>query len=120
MQNALVFPAAAQPIEALLGIEAFEEFPDLRMANRLAGAVIEQVLLGNIGDIFGFFILGEEMIERLVLAWADVLGDREPPFLGVVEDRVDVEDHAAKREKPVLDHLPDAELCQRNFARHAP
>src|SRR5262245_19508322 len=39
-----VLPAAAQPVQALLRIEAFEEFPDLRMTDRLAGFIVEQVL----------------------------------------------------------------------------
>src|SRR4029079_12757065 len=117
-QVMLMFPAAAQAIEALLRIEAFEEFPDLGMTDRLTGFIIEQVLLGNISDIFGIVVLGEQMVERLVLARTDVFGDRQPPFFGVVEDGIDIKDHAAKREEPMLDHLPDAELCQGNFARH--
>src|SRR5262245_21062749 len=116
---ASMFPSAAQAIKALLRVEALEEFPDLRVTDRFAGFVIEQVLAGNLSDILGFVVLGEEVIEGLVLARADVFRDREPPFLGVVEDRIDVENHAPEREQPVLDHLPDAELRQRNFARHS-
>src|SRR5689334_22600804 len=93
----LMFPAAAQAIEALLRIEAFKEFPDLGMADRLAGFVIEQVLLGNISYILCIVVLCEQMVEGLVLAGTDVFWDRQPPFLGIVEDRVDIEDHAAKR-----------------------
>ena len=45
------------------------------------------------------------MVEGLVLAGAHVFGDRLPPFLGVVEHRVDVEHDAAERIKPVPDDL---------------
>ena len=37
------------------------------MAHRLAGLVGQKVLLRDIGDVFGLGILGEQMIERLVL-----------------------------------------------------
>ena len=68
--------AAAQAIEAILRIEALEELPDLRMADRLASFVIKQVLLGNIGYVFGFFVFSEEMIKRLILARTDVFRNR--------------------------------------------
>jgi hypothetical protein len=47
------------------------------------------------------------MIERLVLVRPDVFGDRQPPFLGIVEFRIDIENHAPERKYPVTDDLPD-------------
>jgi hypothetical protein len=49
------------------------------------------------------------MIERLVLGRAQILRDRFIPFVGIREDRVDIEDHAAKVEHPVADDIPDRE-----------
>ena len=75
----------------------------------LAGIIRQQVLLGDIGDVLGLRVLREQMIERLVLVGPHVLGDRQPPFLGVGELRVDVEDHPPEGVKAVLDHLADEE-----------
>ena len=96
-------------IAAVLGAD--ENLVDLRVANRIAGRVGQQVLLRDIGDIFGFGILREEMVERLVLARADFFGNGLPPFVGVREHRIDVIDYAPERIFPVLDDLTDAELC---------
>ena len=40
---------------------------NLRMQDRLTGIVGQKVLLGDIGDVFQFRILNEQMIERLIL-----------------------------------------------------
>ena len=69
----------------------------------------QQILLADIGDVARFRILGEQMVERLVLGRPDLLGDRLIPFLAVGEDRIDVEDHAAEVEQPVAHHLADRE-----------
>src|SRR5262245_17015327 len=45
------------------------------------------------------------MIERLVLARTDLRRDCLPPLLGVVELRIDIEDHAPERIDAVLHHL---------------
>src|SRR4030088_76847 len=47
------------------------------------------------------------MIERLILVRPDILGDRQPPFFGIVEFRIDIEDHAPERKDPVTDDLSD-------------
>ncbi len=39
-------------------------------------------------------IFREQVIERLVLVGPDLLGDRQPPLLGIVEFRIDIENHA--------------------------
>ena len=64
-----------------------EKLRDLRMAQRLAGLVRQQVLLRDVGDVFGLRVFREQVIVGLVLVRADVLGDREPPLFGVVELR---------------------------------
>ena len=67
-----------------------------------------QVLLADVGDVAALGILGEQVVERLVLGRAHLLGDRLIPFLAVGEDRVDVEDHAAEIEQAVAHDLADA------------
>src|SRR5690606_21126570 len=60
--------------------------------------------------------LGQQVVERLILARADLFGDREPPLFGVVEDGIDVEDHAAEGVYAVPYDLTDPELGLPNFA----
>ena len=86
------------------------------MPNRLARLVRKQVLLGDIGDVFGFRVLGEQMVERLVLARPHLGRDRLVPFLGIVELRIDIEDRAAERKQPVPDDLSDLELTAGRLA----
>jgi hypothetical protein len=85
------------------------------MPDRLAGIVGQQILLGDVGDVLGIRIFRQKMIERLVLVRPNLLGDRQPPFLGVVEFRIDVENHATEREYPVADNLPDLEFGGARF-----
>ena len=91
-------------------VEAFEDHRRLRVTHGLAGLVGQQVLLGNIGDIGVVVVLGQQVVERLVLGRPDVLGDGVPPFLGIGEHGIDVEHHAPEGEDPVLDHLADREF----------
>ena len=51
------------------------------MVDRLAAVVGQQILLADIGDVGAFLILGEQVIEGLVLGRAQLLGDRLIPFL---------------------------------------
>jgi hypothetical protein len=55
------------------------------------------------------------MIERLILVRPDILGDRQPPFLGIVEFRIDIEDHAPERKDPVANDLPDLKFGGSRF-----
>ena len=64
-------------------MRAREQLAGARMANWIAGGIGHEVLLRDIGDIFGFRVFGEEMIERLILARPGLLGDRLPPCLGI-------------------------------------
>ena len=86
-----------------------EQLVDLGMAHRLAGIVGQQILLRDVGDILRFFVLGEQVVERLVLRRPHLGGNGEVPFLRVREDRIDVVDHAAKGIEAVLDDLADGE-----------
>ena len=103
----------ARPVAARFVLD--ENLGDLRMPDRLAEFVGQQILLGNVGDVFGFRILGEQMIERLILVRPDILRDRQPPFLGIVEFRIDIENHAPERKNPVADDLSDLKLGGTRF-----
>jgi hypothetical protein len=70
---------------------------------------------GGAGHVFRFRVLGEQVIERLILMRANLFRNRQPPFLGVVEFRIDVEDHATEGEDPVADDLSDLELGGTRF-----
>src|SRR5690606_18099499 len=85
------------------------------MAHRLAGVVGQKVLLRDIGDVFRLAVFGEQVIEGLVAPRPHVLGDRLPPFLGVAEGRIDVENYATERIDPVANHLADAEFRRAYF-----
>src|SRR5262249_57903399 len=89
------------------------------MAHRLAGRVGEQVLLRYVGNVFGLRILCEQMIERLVLARTPIGRNRLVPLVGVVELRIDVEDHAAERVEPVAHDLADLVFGDAGFAHES-
>ena len=90
------------------------------MVQRRSITVVEQVLFRDIGDVLAVRILGEQVVEGLVLARAHLGWDRLVPFLGVVELGIDVEDHAAEREQPVAHHLADPELRRLHASHHKP
>src|SRR5487761_1789324 len=92
--------AAARLLQALapqhvaVAGDALEQHFDHRMVDRAAAAVGDEVLLGNIGLVGAALgILRQEMIEGLILRRAALGGNRLVPFLGIAEQRVDVEDH---------------------------
>ena len=68
------------------------------MTERLAAVIEQQVLFRDIGDVGVVRVLGVQVIERLFFRWADLFGDRQPPFFGIREFGIDIEDDAAKRE----------------------
>ena len=92
------------------GAEFVEDQGRLGMADRLAGIVRQQVLLRDIGHIARLIILGQKVIEGLVFPWAHGLWDRLPPFLGVGENRVHIENNATERKNPVLHDLTYGEF----------
>ena len=80
---------------------------EVGVIDRLAGLVRNEVLLGHVGHVIALLVLGQEVVERLVLRRAAVLGDRAIPFLGVREHGVHVEHHPPKGVLAVADHLPE-------------
>ena len=76
------------------------------MIDRLSRVILDQVLFGDVGDVVALIVLGQQVVERLLLAGAAVLRNRGIPFVGIVEFRIDVENHPAKRVFAVADHLP--------------
>lgn len=91
----------------LARVKALKHQGGVGMAHRLAGLVGQEVLLGHIGDIAVLVVFGQEVVKWLVLAWPYFFGNGLPPLLGIVEGRIDIENHAAKGEDPVLDYLAD-------------
>src|SRR5712671_104621 len=69
----------ARPVAAF--VVADENLCDLRVSQRLAGIVGQQVLLGYIGDVFGFGVLGEQMVIGLILVGTHLGGNRLVPLL---------------------------------------
>src|SRR5690606_13974754 len=110
--------AGLGPINALLLVETFEHFLYLRMANRLTAFVPQQILFGDIGNVLGVLVLGEQMIEGLILAGTNVLRYRQPPFLAVGESRIDVENYPPKGKETVSNHFTDLKLCGFGECRH--
>src|SRR5262245_32424829 len=55
---------------------ALEDFGDLRMPDWGAGIIGQKILLRHIGDVLGLGVLREQVIERLILAWAHLGRDR--------------------------------------------
>ena len=96
-----------------------EHFGNLRVVHRLGRGVRKQVLFGDVRNVIGGVVLGEQVVEGLVLDGPDLLRDRLPPFLGVRELRVDVVNNAPERKQAVTHLLADAELgCLVDF--HSP
>src|SRR5215207_11757644 len=87
------------------------------MTQRSVGVIRQQVLLRHVGDVFGFGVLSEEMVERLVLRWPNRLRNREPPLLGVVEHRIYIENDSAEREDAMPHHLSDRVFGETWFHR---
>jgi hypothetical protein len=99
------------PAHAVTAIGAsLEHLGDAGVTQGLAGGVGHEVLLGHVGDVLALRVLGEQVVEGLVLARPDFLGDRQPPFLGVVEHRIDVEHDAAEGIDAMAHHGAEAEL----------
>ncbi len=80
------------------------------MAQGLAAQIRHEVLFRNVGDIFGFRVLSEQMIEWLIAMRARFLGNGFIPFFRIREFWIHVEDDPAEGEEPVLDHLADLEF----------
>ena len=93
-------PQGPVPIGAMMspgGFHSFEHRPDPRVVDRLIAFVRDQILLADIGDVARIRILGEEVVEGLLLGRPHRFGDRLIPFLAIGELRIDIENdqHAA-------------------------
>lgn len=104
---ASVSEAAAQAISAFGKI--LEQLGNTGMVHRAAFAIRHQILLADIGDVGRILVFREQVIEGLIPQGADILGNRFVPFLAIGEDRVDIENHAAKIELLVFHHIADRE-----------
>ena len=89
---------------------AVQDMRNVGVAERRVALVRHQVSFRDIGDIVRLLVLCEEVVIGLVLGRAKMFRDRLIPFIGIGEDRVDIEDDAAKLEQPVLDDLADLEF----------
>ena len=92
------------------GLERFENQRGLWMTDGFVGFIGKQVLFRYIGDIAGLIIFSQKVIERLILPGANLLWNRQPPFLGIGEHGVHIENNPAERENPMFDHLADGEF----------
>ena len=102
----LVPEVGPQPVLAVLAVE---HAGDRWVLDGLVAIVRKQVLLTDISDVAALRILGEQMVERLVLGGPQRLGNGLVPLVAVGEDRVDVEDHAAKVEQAMPDDFANGE-----------
>ena len=91
--------------------EVREKLLNLRVTHGRGVVIYNQVLLGDIGDVFFFIVLGKEVVKGLLLMRANLGRDRQPPFFGVAEDGVNVVNHPAKGEDAVLDNLSNHKFC---------
>jgi hypothetical protein len=96
----------SQPVLAAVVVEHRR---DGRMVDRLVAVVGNEVLLADVGDVAALRILGEEVVEGLVLGRPESLGDGLIPFLAIGEERVDVEDHSTEIEQTVAHDLAEGE-----------
>src|SRR3954447_11517690 len=84
----------ASPVSAV-GV-LFEYLADLWMTDGFARRIRQEILLGYIGDVFGFGIFGKKVVEWLVFARTALSRNSLVPFFGIVEFGVDIENDAAK------------------------
>jgi len=89
-------------------IGAIENQGELRVTARLTGLIQHEILLRHIGHIGGLIILGQEVIIGLVLGWPNLLGNREPPFVRIIERGINIKDDSAKWMNPVAYDFSDS------------
>jgi hypothetical protein len=104
------------PIDAAFSL--FEHVLDLRMPQRRATRVGHEILLGDIGDVFAFRILGEEMVKRLIAARSYVLWNGLIPLFRIVKFRINVKNYTSKGKYPVANHLAYLEFCMSYLCHH--
>ena len=94
-------------------VEITEELFKIRMFDRLARIISDQILLGNISHVVALVILGQQMIERLILGRTAVFRNGHVPFLGIRKDRVDIENHTPEWVFAMTDNLAQGVFCTR-------
>ena len=104
----LVAGFAAQLVS--LAIDPVKQLFDIGMTDRAVLAVTHQILLADIGGVVAVGIFREKMVKRLFLVRAHFGRNRLIPFVGIVELRIDIDHHTAKRIEAVPDDLADAEF----------
>ncbi|EAQ26250.1 hypothetical protein ROS217_13776 [Roseovarius sp. 217] len=92
-------------------LERPEEIGNVRVIHRFARIIGHEVLFAHIGHIVALLVFRQQVIERLFLGRAAVLGNRGIPFLGIRELRIDIKDYPAKRVLLVTDHLAQMIFC---------
>ena len=75
------------------------------MVDRLSLVIEDQILLANVSDVAALGILGEQVIEGLVLGRPDFFRNGLIPFVAVGKFGIDIEHHAAKIEQAMADDL---------------
>ena len=77
------------------------------MTDRFARFIRQKVLFRDVGDVLGFGGFGEQMVERLISAGADVRRNGLIPFFGVVEFGIHVEYDAPEGKQAMTHYLTD-------------
>jgi hypothetical protein len=84
-----------------------EDQLELRMAARCVELIQNEILFGDVGHVGRIFGLREEMVIRLILRRPNLDGNRMPPFIGVVEERIDIENDASKGSESMCNDVSD-------------
>src|SRR3546814_3343319 len=80
------------------------------MVDRQIGVVMLQVLLADISDIAVFVVFCEQVIKRLLPFRAHRLGNGFPPFFGIREFGIDIENDAPEWKQTVRSEEHTSEL----------
>jgi hypothetical protein len=110
--------SAQRQIPPLLVVVAAKILIYLRVSDRRGRVIFQQVLLGYIGRIFRFLVLGEKVVKRLILARSRFGGNGIVPFVCVVEFRIDVKNHATELKQAVFDDLSDSKFGRAHACHH--
>ena len=88
----------------------FKKLRYLRMTQGLAAIILQEVLLRDVSNVLRLFVLGEQMVERLIFPGTFFLGDGLPPLLGICEFRIYIEYQAAERVESVANNFAHMKL----------
>ncbi len=88
------------------------------MTTGFTALIVQQVLLGHVGDVGRLDVLSKQVVVGLIFYRAHILGNRKPPLFAVAEGRVDIEDDAPERMDPMADNVADSKAGFPDFGRH--